>query len=252
MMPILLNKHSRTYRHLNRTYGNSCPLICYAGKSSAKGTEIPEPLEPTMQTDLLQPETLDELTADIQNNQESYRAIIDPDEENTPGDVLSKETANKILTDFGRKNNCTSKEAIVAITKLVQDGGTNASKTNLKRKINGITFDINDLRDTIKFHEKNGTVRKLAKTLRDNIGYISLVNGWPGPLLKDLMRNEPQLEIHPDEAIWCNEIHSDNYSPAVPPRIREALQRREQKIREQNKSVDKQKKKKGNNKTKKK
>lgn len=211
-------------------------IICTVrGKSSTPEAETTPDISTTLNT-------LDELSSDMQTNQEKYRAEVDPEEEISTGDTLSKETANKILIDYGRKNNCTTTDAIIGITKLIQDGGANASKTNLKRKINGILFDINDLRDTIKFHDKSGTVRKFAKTLRDSISYIALINNWTGPLLKDLMRSEPQLEITNEESIWCNEIHSDNYAPSVPPRIREALQRREHRIREQNKSVDNKKK----------
>lgn len=64
------------------------------------------------------------------------------------------------------------------------------------------------------------------------------------------MRNEPQLNIDQYEAIYCNEIHSDNYAPTVPAKVREALQRRELRIRSNSVVKGKAKGKKVNNKKK--
>jgi len=178
------------------------------------------------------PTQISELIKEVQQNQDLYRVDPTSATEETPPDKLSSEIASKIISDFARKCNCNVRTATIGIARLVQEGGANASKTNLKRIVNDITFDITDLRQTIQYHTKSGTVRKLAKTMRDIIAAIATVNGWPGPLYKDLMRNEPQLNIDASESVWCNEIHSDNYEPQVPARIREALQRRELRIRE--------------------
>jgi len=169
---------------------------------------------------------------DIQNNAETYKVQLSENDNDTPSDMLSPEVASTIVEDFARKKGCDKRTALVGIAKLVQDGGANASKTNLKRKIGDIEFDIADLRSSIQYNNKSGTVRKLAKTLRSIIASIASLNDWPGPLTKDLMRAEPQLQISSQDAIYCNEIHSDNYDPVVPPQVREALQRREIRFRE--------------------
>lgn len=157
----------------------------------------------------------------------------DPDEELGPKDQLPPNVAQKIVQAYAIQNDVTEKTALMAITRLVQEGGTNSSKPNLKKSINGHIFDLNDLRKQIQVHSKTGTVRKLAKTLRNIIAHIALINNYPGPLFKDLIRTEPELKITQRESIFCNEIHSDNYNVNVPPKIREALQRRETLLREQ-------------------
>lgn len=110
-------------------------------------------------------------------------------------------------------------------------------------------FDLQDLRQAISLICKTGTVRKLAKSLRADIAYISLINGYSGPLFKDLKRAEPNLVINSADAIFYCEIHSDNYNGNVPAHVREALQRREVRIREKsrvnNSSPAKKKNKKG-------
>ena len=64
------------------------------------------------------------------------------------------------------------------------------------------------------------------------IARIALINNWEGPLFKDLARQNPSLTISSPDAVYCSEIHTDNYGPLVPALIREALQRREQKIKD--------------------
>jgi hypothetical protein len=169
-------------------------------------------------------------------------ATKDEDDTSRTDTIPSAET-QKIVKSFAEKYQTSLEGALAGITKLVQDGGTNSSKKQLKRTVNGIEFDINELRTTINFHYKSGTVRKLAKTLRATIARISSINNWPGPLVRDLQRLEPQLIISPQDYIFCCEIHADNYAPEMPAIIREALQRREQKIRDQNLTQNKSNKK---------
>jgi RNA-binding protein YhbY len=179
---------------------------------------------------------LEEITKELENPA-LLKVQVHVEEGDALRDSVSNETASKIIYDLARKYACSTRTASIGIAKFIQDGGANSSKPNLVRTIDGVKFDIADLRALIKFHVEGGTVRKLAKTLRDLIARISVYNSWPGPLYKDLMRNEPTLNISSGESYYCNEIHSDNYNPLVPPRIREALQRREQKFREKTNSA---------------
>ncbi len=181
--------------------------------------------------------TDDPLASELQNvpiEQMTFEVSATESESRT--DSIPPAEAVKIVKAFAEKYKTTTQTALAGITKLVQDGGTNASKKQLKRTVNRVEFDIADLRSAITFHHKSGTVRKLAKSLRSSIAYIAAINNWPGPLVRDLLRAEPQLDISLQEEIYCCEIHSDNYNPDVPARIREALQRREQKLRDQNRS----------------
>jgi hypothetical protein len=100
----------------------------------------------------------------------------DPDEETGPQDQLSPTTTKRIVIAFAERNGATEEEALMAITRLVQDGGTNSSKPSLKRNIKGKTYDLQDLRQIIQIYSKTGTVRKLAKTLRNIISHIAIIN----------------------------------------------------------------------------
>lgn len=168
-------------------------------------------------------------------NEDTSNFLIpkDPDEETGPKDQIPHNTTKEIVEGFAKHYKVPQNVALMAITRLVQDGGTNSSKPNLKRNVRGVTFDLEELRRQIQIHTKTGTVRKLAKTIRNVIAHISLINQYPGPLYRDLLRTEPTLQINSNDAVFCNEIHSDNYDVMVPPQVREALQRRETRLREQ-------------------
>lgn len=163
--------------------------------------------------------------------------------EKSPKDRIPPEKANLIMEDFAKKNQTSRKDALIGLTYLVQEGGTNTSKKNLKRTVNGVTMDIEDLRNIIRVHVPNGTVRQLAKTYRDVIALIALTNGWPGPLLKELSRANPQLNISSNDAIYCCEIHTDNETESMPKGIRDALRNREAKLRENSSNTKSQPKK---------
>jgi hypothetical protein len=162
-------------------------------------------------------------------------------EDPVPNDTIPFDITQKIILAYADKYGISSNIAIHGIARLVQDGGTNASKKQLKRNISGVTFDINDLRATITYHHRNGTVRKLAKTIRNEIAAIALHNEWHGPLVKDIQRTSPSLSLTALDKVFCNEIHSDNYHPNVPAKVREALQRREDKIKSQKRTEGKKK-----------
>jgi hypothetical protein len=181
--------------------------------------------------------SLEELITQIEKNKDLFKVETEADEVETSTDTISAINAKKIIFDFARKYNCDENTAVIGITRLIQEGGANSSKPILIRTVRNIKFDIADLRSLIKFHVNGGTVRKLAKTMRNIIAHIAFINTWPGPLYKDLMRSEPTLNISVMESIYCNEIHSDNYNSLVPARIREALQRREQKFREKSQTA---------------
>ncbi len=184
---------------------------------------------------LLTEEPAPEIKMEDFSNEEELKGEVPLIEEGETLDKLNVPTVNLIIRDFSEHYKISPKASMVAITRLVQEGGTNASKTKLIRIVNGITFDIEVLRKIIKQHAKTGTVRQFAKCgfIRDLIARIALINNWEGPLFKDLSRQNPSLNISSPDAVYCCEIHTDNYGPLVPALIREALQRREQKIKDE-------------------
>lgn len=144
-------------------------------------------------------------------------------------DYIEPDECTQIIRKYSTLHNTPQDLTIAGITKLIQNGGTNKSKTNLTVKINEQEFELSKLRTILESYNKNLTVRKLAKGIRKLVIAIALNNKWPGPLTKELSRNNPNLTITPELAPWCNEIHSDNYD--CPNEIRDALVRREEQLK---------------------
>jgi hypothetical protein len=174
--------------------------------------------------------SLDEINSHLINNNDELIVNIEEDKKNK--DELDDKTLKEIIQNMANKYNTNNTTVLIAITKFVQDGGTNTSRPNMTRKINNIEFELSDLRQIIRVYDKFGTVRKMAKSLRKIIATIARANNWPGPIYKDLQRINPTMIISDYDAVYCSEFNVDNYDPEMPARIREALQQREQKIRE--------------------
>jgi hypothetical protein len=169
---------------------------------------------------------LNDLLQSVNSNKEKFTATVDIPQ---VMDTMSQENCENVLEKYANKNNCTTEEAVIAITLLVQNGGTNLSKKSLSRTVNNKVFTLEDLRAIIKEVEKNGTVRKFAKGIRDIIINIAIINKWTGPLKNNLKINNPNVEITEELGYWCLEIHSDNIN--CPQLIKEALIRREEQLR---------------------
>jgi|SwirhisoilCB3_FD_contig_31_13772641_length_1724_multi_3_in_0_out_0_1 hypothetical protein len=147
-------------------------------------------------------------------------------------DILPREQINKIIKLFADKSDCTVNLAVIGITALVQGGGSNASMPPITRVINGKKFDLKTLRECVAFAtEKKGTVRQMAKTMRNIIYKIALQNGWLGPLAITLKKDYPEAEFTTLDLIFAAEFHEDNMEPYMPPKVREALVDRAQKLR---------------------
>jgi hypothetical protein len=188
--------------------------------------------------------TLEEINIHLINQTDELKVDFEEDKKNK--DELDDKTLKEIIYNMANKYNTDHKTALIAITKFVQDGGTNTSRPNMTRRINNIDFELSDLRQIIRVYDKFGTVRKLAKSLRKVIATIAKVNNWSGPIYKDLQRINPTMIISDNDAVYCSEFNVDNYDTEMPARIREALQQREQKIREDRNKFSFQKKSKTN------
>jgi hypothetical protein len=170
--------------------------------------------------------TMEQIANEVTKNKEQFIFVSD---ESADTDAMQEEDCLKICQRYAALNGIPLIYVIAGFTKLIQSGGTNQSKNNLTVKVNGYEFDINELRKLIQSQNKKLTVRKFAKGARKMVIAIALTNQWPGPLSKELARNNPNLVITPELAPWCNEIHSDNYD--CPNEIRDALVRREEQLR---------------------
>ena len=162
----------------------------------------------------------------VKQGTDSYKVTIDSP---LNLDVMNPEDCSLIIKRYAEKNKCAPKLAAIAITLLVQNGGTNTSKKSLKRIVEDKEFTLEDLRTIIKEVDKTGTVRKFAKGIRSIIIEIAKTNSWSGPLRNNLKINNPNLEIKDEYSPWCLEIQSDN--PDCPSVIKEALIRREEQLK---------------------
>jgi hypothetical protein len=147
-------------------------------------------------------------------------------------DSLTREQTNKIIKLFADKSNTTENLAVVGITALVQGGGTNSSMPPITRVVNGQKYELKTLRDCVSFvTEKKGTVRQLAKSMRNIIYKIALQNSWLGPLASALRKEYPESQFDQLELVLAAEFHEDNMEPYMPLKVREALVDRAQKLR---------------------
>ena len=147
-------------------------------------------------------------------------------------DTLPPDQVEEVIRQFAQKSGASSGLATVGIAALCQAGGTNANNPSLKRIINGVVFDLQVLRGVVSYVTEKGTVRQLAKSMRDAIARISLVNDWPGPLANALVKEFPDKKFDSTDLIYAAEYHDDNRNPEFPPAIAEALAIREARGRE--------------------
>lgn len=174
---------------------------------------------------------IEQLENEVSNNPENFKANMSPTEAQKM-DTLPRDQANKIIQLYAEKNGVDPKLAMIGIAALAQAGGTNSSIPPFTRIVNGHPFELKTLRETVEFvTDKKGTVRQLAKTLRNTIYKISLSNEWLGPLAKTLLKDYPEKDFNQYELICAAEYHDDNMESYMPPKVREALADRAQKLR---------------------
>ncbi len=147
-------------------------------------------------------------------------------------DTLPPDVVDEVIRQFAQKYGTTPPLATIGIAALCQAGGTNAGNPSLKRTINGITFDLQVLRSVVSYVAEKGTVRQLAKSMRDVIAKISIANDWPGPLANALVKEFPDKKFDSTDLVYAAEFHDDNRCPEFPAAIAEALAIREARGRE--------------------
>jgi len=158
---------------------------------------------------------------------------VQADQEQRKIDTLPPELVHKVIQQYAEKSETTPGMAVVGIAALCQAGGSNAGNPSLKRTINKITFDLQTLREVVKYVTSNkGTVRQLAKSMRDVIAKISMANDWPGPLANALVKEFPDIKFDSNDLVYAAEYHDDNRNPEFPEQVAKALAIREARGRE--------------------
>lgn len=179
---------------------------------------------------IVQDDVIEKIEKELAENPSQFSASS-TDASPKKKDFLKKELSNKIIKVFADKSGCTENLAVIGITALVQAGGTNASMPPITKVINGKKFDLKVLRDCVAFvTEKKGTVRQLAKSMRNIIHKIALQNGWPGPLAAYLVKQYPDSKFTAMDLITAAEFHEDNMEQYMPSNVRDALVDRAKKL----------------------
>lgn len=178
-----------------------------------------------------QDDVIEKIEKELTENPSQFTVSIS-DETPKKRDFLKKEVTNKIIKAFADKSGCTENLAVIGIASLAQAGGTNSSMPPIIKVINGKKFDLKVLRECVAFvTEKKGTVRQLAKSMRNIIYKISLQNAWLGPLAMTLVRENPEIEFTTLDLVTAAEFHEDNMEDYMPQKVRDALVDRAKKLK---------------------
>lgn len=122
-------------------------------------------------------------------------------------------------------------QAIAILAYLFQIGGT-ASSCNgqLKVEMFDRTIELHKIRKILKNLGLNKSIRKLARTLQNDIFTISKNLGIPGNLYGKIKRMNPNITISKDESYWLSDFQANN--PSCPPNLRNLINESFKEIKE--------------------
>ena len=96
---------------------------------------------------------------------------------------LTEEACDTIMDKIIEKHKCNSEQAFIAITTILQQGGTNkGAGNNTKYSSSAINLTAQDLQNIINSVSKNATNRQYARALADNIAQVALILEIEGDL----------------------------------------------------------------------
>lgn len=134
--------------------------------------------------------------------------------------VLSESICDEILDKLKKKYQFDDAEVYVAITVVLQRGGTNKSAGNTaKVTLRDKSLTAQDLQNTINVIKKNATNRQFARTLANEIAQVALQLNIEGDLANQMRFEFPDLTQ--EEAIWCSNFQTTNSQ--CPERVRNWL-----------------------------
>lgn len=140
----------------------------------------------------------------------SYKAII-----------ISEATIEKIIEQVKEKYKlCSKEEALILITGVLQQGGSNKNAVNsVNFTYNKTTLSAKEFQNIIHKNEKSITNRQFARSIADDIAKVSLLLNIDGDLSNQMRYEYPNLTK--EEAVWCSNFQTTN--PNCPPKIRNWL-----------------------------
>ena len=138
-----------------------------------------------------------------------------------PSEKLTDEETNKILEAIteelslpkpSEENQIRSNfQAIAILAYLFQSGGTtNSCNGQLKAEMFDRTIELQRIRKILKNLGLNKSMRKLARTLQNDIHAISTRLELPGNLFRKIKRMNPNLTISKEESYWLSDFQANN------------------------------------------
>ena len=121
------------------------------------------------------------------------------------------------------KTNGDNIDAIKTITCSLLQLGAASPKFDPNRSytINGITIDNKTLKKAINDTNASLTPRKLARSLRDEIGAVATQLDIPGNLSKNYLLSHPNAQM--SELIWASDFQTFSNNPSIPTEVKEWL-----------------------------
>lgn len=130
--------------------------------------------------------------------------------------AISDDVIDKVCEDIKKKlkiESLSEKESdltvIILLTGLLQNGGTNRIIGNgIRYSYNQHSLDAKTLNDIIKKHQKNGTIRQLARSLANDIAEVAITLNIEGDLANQMRMDYPDLTDV--DAAWCSNFQTTN------------------------------------------
>lgn len=124
---------------------------------------------------------------------------------------ITKNQAEIIIENFAEQQKLSKNQAKVAISILLQSGGTAKScDGNLSINIFGQTIKLAYLRKSLAESRCKGFERKLAKCMADEIAMICTSLKLPGNLTNKIKRLNPDRQFKLEETVWLSDFQVDN------------------------------------------
>jgi len=122
---------------------------------------------------------------------------------------LSESICDEILDKLKEKYQFDDAEVYVAITVLLQRGGTNkGAGSTIKFTLRDKSLTAQDLQNTVNAVKKNATNRQFARALANEIAQVAVQLNIEGDLANQMRFEFPDLTQ--EEAAWCSNFQTTN------------------------------------------
>lgn len=138
-------------------------------------------------------------------------------------DVLSKNTAEKILEDIKNEYNLkTTFDALAVIAVFAQQGATAKNcDGNMEIGLFNIKFKLSTIRKIFTNNSAKNGIRKFARTYAEKINVITQFYKLQGNLASKIIRANPNKQFTMEELVFLSDFQSNN--PNVPLELRKLI-----------------------------